>query len=375
MREIMKSVMHSSRLCIGLLALCCQLVAVARDFQYNGLNYTVVDEYYKECKLSEGDMMGPLGVNTPTGAVVIPAQASDGQNTYTVISIGRWSFAGSKTLTAVTIPNTVEQIEDGAFQNCWNLESAKIGESVTSIGNEAFSGCYALKEITIPDEVTTLGLLAFADCERLNKLTIGSALKTVGYAAFYNCIGIDDLILNCKNVGQWFEDCKGIETIIADDMVETIATGTFKGCAALKEVYFGNSMTTIMGEAFADCDGITVVDCMTRIPPTIYESTFSEACYKNAALRVRMSSEPAYRKAQYWSRFFEDAGVDDVTADGTDKTFTVTDGAIHNVAGAEISVYGVNGTLEYSGNGRIIPLSEGIYVVVAEGESHKVVIR
>ena len=60
-------------------------------------------------------------------------------------------------LTNLNIPNSVTNIEDGAFSYCSNLTNVTISNSVTHIGEEAFTYCWALTDvysfITYPSEV------------------------------------------------------------------------------------------------------------------------------------------------------------------------------------------------------------------------------
>jgi BspA type Leucine rich repeat region (6 copies) len=72
------------------------------------------------------------------GDVTIPA-VIDG---LTVTSIGEGAFGGTS-LTSVTIPDGVTDIEDGAFAKCFALTMVTIGNGVTNIGGEAFYGCSA----------------------------------------------------------------------------------------------------------------------------------------------------------------------------------------------------------------------------------------
>ena len=53
-------------------------------------------------------------------------------------------FRGKKTITSLTIGNSVTYIDDDAFENCSGLTSVTIGNNVTSIRDKAFKGCSSL---------------------------------------------------------------------------------------------------------------------------------------------------------------------------------------------------------------------------------------
>lgn len=91
--------------------------------------------------------------------IVIPAEI-DGVK---ITSIGDYAFYCCKSLTSITIPN-----------------------SVTSIGESAFNGCSALKSIAIPDSSISIGRYAFADC-RITSVTIPKSVWYIGYKAFAGC--------------------------------------------------------------------------------------------------------------------------------------------------------------------------------------------
>ena len=62
-----------------------------------------------------------------------------------IITIGSWAFGGFKYLTSISLPNSLNRIEQAAF-NGSGLREIIIPENVTYIGAYAFSSCNSLKE-------------------------------------------------------------------------------------------------------------------------------------------------------------------------------------------------------------------------------------
>ena len=79
------------------------------------------------------------GYTGPGGAVIIPSTV----NGYPVTIIGRSAFLYCSSVTNMTIPNTVNNIDDQAF-TASGLTSITIPDSVTNIGQAAFLYCYSL---------------------------------------------------------------------------------------------------------------------------------------------------------------------------------------------------------------------------------------
>ena len=94
------------------------------------------------------------------------------------------SFLGCKSLTGISIPNSVTRIGDSSFGGCTSLTSITIPDSITSIGDQAFSGCDSLTSITIPNSVTNIGSWVFENCISLASITIPDSVTSIGGAAF-----------------------------------------------------------------------------------------------------------------------------------------------------------------------------------------------
>ena len=127
-----------------------------------------------------------------------------------VTSIGEYAFYGCTSLDSVIIPDGVTSIGSCTFKDCTSLTtinvdsnnkyyssangvlfdknkteltqypigktstSYSIPNSVTNIGDEAFECCTSLVSITIPDSVTSIGWYALYHCTSLTSVTINS---------------------------------------------------------------------------------------------------------------------------------------------------------------------------------------------------------
>lgn len=84
----------------------------------------------------------------------------------TIEKIGTGAFCLSG-IENITIPSSVELIDESAFATCSSLEKVKINDGVKSIGSEAFAGCEKLKDVEIPASVETIGSRAFSQSQNV----------------------------------------------------------------------------------------------------------------------------------------------------------------------------------------------------------------
>ena len=131
--------------------------------------------------------------------------------------IAGWAFYYCKSLTSITIPNSVTTIGDLAFECCTGLTSVTIPNSVTSIGEYAFRGCTGLTSITIPNSVTSIGKSAFEGCTGLTSVTIPNSVTSIGEYAFLHC--------------------KSLISVTIPKSVTDIADNAFRGCTNLQIIY------------------------------------------------------------------------------------------------------------------------------------------
>ncbi|MCI9400413.1 MAG: leucine-rich repeat domain-containing protein [Lachnospiraceae bacterium] len=148
-------------------------------------------------------------------------------------SIGRLAFAESG-LESIDIPESVKEIEYGAFMNCASLEDITIPDTVERIGTKAFAGTQWMKNwmeltggsskndflivgdgillayrgteithISIPDGVKQIGSEAFKDHTEIINVDIPESVTKICAEAFRNCSSLTGLT-----------GCKGLRTVI-----------------------------------------------------------------------------------------------------------------------------------------------------------------
>lgn len=134
----------------------------------------------------------------------------------------------------VTIPGTVENIGEEAFDNCDKLEKVVIAEGVKYINDKAFYDCEKLQEISLPNTLTHIGSYSFANGEtsshsEKSTVVIPGGVEYIGDFAF------------CYS---------GATKIVCKEGVKSIGEGAFAGCYYLKEVILPDTLATIKDYAF-----------------------------------------------------------------------------------------------------------------------------
>ena len=171
-----------------------------------------------------------------------------------------WAFADCKSLTSISVPDSVNAIGNGAFSGCSSLASINIPNSVTTIRGSAFCNCLSLTSITIPESVTSIEIAAFSGCSSLTNITIPDLVDTIGDHAFYNCL----TSITVSENNKYFSSLNGV--LFNKDKTELI---TYPNGNERTEYTIPDSVTSIIEGAFAYCSNLITV----KIPDSVTDIT------------------------------------------------------------------------------------------------------
>lgn len=135
------------------------------------------------------------------------------------IKICEFAFVGCNDLIKVSIPDSVREIESGAFEECFQLTIINIPNNVTHIGTYAFSLCESLKEVILPNRLETIEFGAFDECKKLETITIPDSITTIEDEAFAYCESLTDIVIpaSVQKIGDGaFEFCSNLKRISVD---------------------------------------------------------------------------------------------------------------------------------------------------------------
>lgn len=174
------------------------------------------------------------------------------------------------------LPETVNVIEESAFESCASLNDFVLPAGVTRITKACFQAA-GLRNFTLPSTVThiddfafrssditnlfihkgikEMGKSVFANCRELKKVSFEEGVKTLGIRMFQGSYHLKDITLP-ESLTEIPDDALaniGIETIVIPKNVKTIGKGAFYECRNLKRLVIPNTVAYVDSFAFAYC--------------------------------------------------------------------------------------------------------------------------
>lgn len=192
-----------------------------------------------------------------------------------VKTIDAQAFNGAA-LENVIMPEGLEVIGHGAFEDCKNLLSADMPQSTNTIEGSAFSNCAKLTNVSIPDKVTSVKSFCFAYCVNLRNVHIGNNVKEIDNYAFSHATSLQAFSVSDDNTN--FTVNEGIlyskdrtslvrcplalysDEMILDNDIVSIESHAFANCTYIKKFRLPAGLKKIGRYAFEHCsmEGISI---------------------------------------------------------------------------------------------------------------------
>ncbi len=203
---------------------------------------------------------------------------------YNVENILKASFKNCDSLESIDFAanSNVATIESEAFANTTNVKTLDLSVTqIKSVPERAFAYGKSLTNITLPALVTEVNAEAFMSCSSLMTIDL-STVSTVGKAVFKDCASLTSVKLGAVTTfaPQLFYNASNLNSITVDNIakITKIEERAFYGCKALNETNFPTSaltaLKTIGKEAFYGCSGYTIIHIGNKLE-TIGDKAFA----------------------------------------------------------------------------------------------------
>lgn len=232
------------------------------------------------------------------------------------ITIGKKAFAGSKNLTSIIIPNSVNRIQNEAFMNV-PLSTIEIPNSIVYLEELALKDCNSLKAIygkysSLDNKCLIYNntIMKYATAVTDETFNIPDGVKTIGKWAFYGgkfkTIKLPNTITNIKDYA--FYNCRKLENIDISDNLLTIGDAAFMLCLNLTSINLPNKVTSIGRHAFLQCMKLETFKLPYSVK-SIGEQTFSYC--QNLKKLYCHSIEPPTIYPKYGTNYGYSLGIQD----------------------------------------------------------------
>ena len=262
---------------VCLLALLLPCLAVAHDFEVDGIYYNITSEEKKTVEVTSPSDKRIVdgGYKFYRDVVFIPEKVNYDGKEYTVTAIGEKAFEYNYELLSIVMPNTIRSIKEFAFNGCINLKSLTISSEVSEIGDYAFMGLSSLEHLAVDCHNKTFD--SRGDCNaiirtRTNTLLVGckatvipDGVEVIAGNAFISCqdSSIEPFELNFPPSVEIIEPfafncCYPLSAVTFSEGLRRIGRWAFMG-TSIECLEIPASVIEIDEQAFISCDSLKVI--------------------------------------------------------------------------------------------------------------------
>lgn len=248
------------------------------------------------------------------------------------LSVGNSAFRYNESLTDINLSTSLNYIDEYAFGEC-GFSHITLPESLANIQAGAFINNEHLQEITLSERLQGLGSAAFENNSALESVTFHTALETmtIGNNAFNQCPVLSKVFItnmksfaqtnfnnakaNPANTSQHIYNADGEEIInvVLPKGTKYINNNAFNGCAYIQSIKMPATMDHINDDIFVGCSALKDVYCYAEEVPEfigVNDPSAMNDVFANATLHVVFGHEQAYKADAWWKRFSKVEGCD-----------------------------------------------------------------
>ncbi|MDE7230859.1 MAG: leucine-rich repeat domain-containing protein [Oscillospiraceae bacterium] len=235
-------------------------------------------------------------------------------------------FNGNIDLKSVTIPASIDKIDNNAFGGCLNLTEVIFLGDVPDFTLDSFKGTPWLEvrmaenttpgltiidnvlvaadkeiisgDVVVPDGIVRICSSAFWECSKITSISIPDSVTKIGKDAFFNCSNMTSVTLP-----------KGLTEI---------NNGVFSCCDSLKSVDIPYGVTTIGDQAFSMCHAVV------NVPETVKDVTVSH-------ISTAIFKGKRYEYCEYSREFWDDVKQNAIMMEFEGKDFIITDNILMKI--------------------------------------------
>ena len=284
----------------------------------------------------------------------------------TTLSVGNSSFRYNASLTNIHLSTSLNYIDEYAYGEC-GFSQITLPESLANIQAGAFINNDFLQEIILPERLQGLGSAAFENNSKLESVTFHTAIETmtIGNNAFNQCPLLNKVYItnmnsfaqtnfnnakaNPANTSQHIYDANGKEIInvVLPKGTKYVNNNAFNGCAFIESIEMPATMDHVNDDIFVGCSALKDVYCYAEEVPEfigVNDPTSMDEVFQNATLHVPFGSESLYQKdTSWWGKFTKLLGCEPKPTAVVEKidlsTLTVNVKAGENYNEQKLTIY------------------------------------
>ena len=219
-----------------------------------------------------------------------------------VTTMKRDAFASCTKLEKITVGKNVTEIPQGFASNCSKLTTVIFkGNKIKKFGSSSFSRCSSLDNVTIPSSVDLLDEYTFAYCTSLKNVKLNDGLRTLKTWVFAECFSLKEITIPSSVVefyGNVFNNCKYLEKIVLKSSIHSVngldtkKTNMFYNMknSAVIQCYKNNEFINLIS-SFSKNNKIEYMDTIPATSLTLNKSKVTIA--KGSSTRVTRTLTPS----------------------------------------------------------------------------------